>query len=394
MARWSRGLSRRSDWPLQPSTWSECLAAARRDGAPLWDLTETNPTQAGFHYAAEVYAASAMVSGVERYEPEPLGLPTARHAIAEYYLRRGRLVTPEQVWIVASTSEAYHDAFFLLADPGDAIAVPTPGYPLLDQLCAMSDLRRSPYRLEEDGGWYLDLASVARVAADPRVRMISVISPHNPCGHVVVPDELQALEHTGLPLLLDEVFADYPLDASGPLHLRPRADVPSLTLSGLSKVAALPQLKLSWVLVDGPRSWREAFLARAEMVSDTFLSTATPVQRALPQLLVAAEEMQVRIRDRCRANLLQLDRALVGAPMQRTPVTGGWTALLRLPALPGLDDDAWARTVLDRGRTITMPGYLFDVERPPRLAVSLLTDPETFVAGVEHILDVVVTMCR
>lgn len=386
-------LSRRSDWPLETSSWADAVAHARGDGGPLWDLTEANPTHVGFHHPPDTYAWLT-APGVERYEPEPLGLPAAREAVAAYYARRGRVIAPEQVWIVASTSEAYHDAFFLLGDPGDAIAVPTPGYPLLDHLTALSGLRRVTYRLEHDGGWYLDLASVAAAAADPTVRMFSIVSPHNPCGHVLAPDELDALQRTGLPLLLDEVFADYPLDGQGPLHLRPREDMPSLTLSGLSKVAALPQLKLSWVVVDGPRAWRDAFLARAEVVSDAFLSTATPVQRALPPLLLAAEDMQSRLRARCRDNLAWLDRRLVETPVQRLPALGGWTALLRLPALPGLDDDGWARVVLAQGRTVTMPGYLFDLERPPRLAVSLLTDPETFRAGIERILEVVATACR
>lgn len=394
MSRFSSQLSRRSRWSTTPSRWSQVLDAARANGTLRWDLTITNPTAAGFIYSPSHYR-DLVGPGVESYRPVALGTRTAREAIAQYYEARGRRVDPDQIWITSSTSEAYHHLFFLLADPGDAIGVPSPGYALLDHLAAISGVRLVNYPIGDHGGWFIDVSTIQeRLSCEPQMRACVLVSPHNPCGVALDEATLSSLQALEVPLLVDEVFADYPLDAKTVLHVRPSATAPSITLSGLSKVAALPQLKLSWAIVEGPPKWRASLLERADVLADAFLSTNTLVQEALPRLLVAADAMQARIRERCRENLAVLDAFADDAPIDRFEVAGGWTVLVRLPQLQGLDDVGWAVQILHRGGTAVMPGYLFDLDRPPRVALSLLTEPTVFARGVECLLDVVTTECR
>ncbi|MCA9708223.1 MAG: pyridoxal phosphate-dependent aminotransferase, partial [Myxococcales bacterium] len=318
----------------------------------------------------------------------------AREAVAAYYARRGQAVDPARVWLCASTSEAYAHLLTLLADPGDAVLVPHPGYPLLDMLGDLAGVRRVPYPLGLHGAWAIDTDGLRRaLRAEPRARVLLVVAPHNPTGAMLDPGQWNALhelaaEH-GLAVVVDEVFADYPLDPP-PDRLRFVGDParPCVVLSGLSKVAALPQLKLSWVVLHGPSPVIDPLLARAELVADTFLSVNTPVQLALPALLDAAERMQPRIRARLRANLRQLRARVRDQPVDLLPVDAGFTALLRLPAVHELDDLGWARRLL-AGGVLVQPGFLFDLPAPPRVAVSLLTPEDALDSGVRRLLEVV-----
>lgn len=384
-------LSARTAWPAAASPWAESVARARAAGS-LLDLTPSNPTTQGLVHPPEVLELLAHPDAA-RYEPEAMGSLAAREAVAEHYARRGRTVDPARVWLCASTSEGYAMLLTLLGDPGDAVLVPRPGYPLLDMLGDASGLRRVPYSLAYDGSWHLDRAGLrSTLAAEPRARGLVVIAPGNPTGHVPDDDEWSMLQRSaadrGLPMLLDEVFADYPLttipsrvsvDDEGP---------PCLVLSGLSKVAALPQLKLGWIVMHGPEGELGELRRRAELLADAFLSVATPVQRALPRLLDAAEQMQPRIRARLRANLEALGQALSGSAVDLLPSVGGWTAILRMPAVAGLDDQGWALRLLRAG-LLVQPGFLFDLPDPPRLVVSLLTRPSVLSEGIDRLIDVV-----
>ena len=286
-------LSARSAWPSEPSTWARAVAHARATSPDLVDLTPSNPTQVGLVHPEPVYRALGDPQGA-RYEPHPLGLPVARDAVAAYYARRGQAVDPARLWLCASTSEAYAQLLTLLADPGDTVLVPSPGYPLLDMLGDLAGVRRVPYPLRRDGRWFIDLDGLDRaLARSPRARVLVVIAPGNPTGAMLDPAQWHALQARArahdLALVVDEVFADYPLDPP-PDRLRfvGDDDAPCLVLSGLSKVAALPQLKLSWVVMHGPETTVAPLRTRAELVDDALLSVATPVQRALPTLLAAA----------------------------------------------------------------------------------------------------------
>jgi hypothetical protein len=381
-------LSNRTAWDLRPSPLHEAVQQRRRAGGELLDLTVSNPTAVGLHHDDATYALLGD-PGIRAYEPEPLGLAAAREAVAEYYARRGIAVDPAHVLLTAGTSEAYAHLFAVLTDPGDAVLVPRPGYPLLDHLAALAGVRQVPYPLAYDGRWLVDAAGLPDVEA----RALVVVAPGNPTGHVPDDDETALLRTRTQVRIVDEVFADYPVELDAGELARRRAlwsahpEAPAFLLGGLSKAAALPQLKLSWIVALGD-GLHEA-MARTEVIADAFLSVATPVQRALPALLAAALPMQQRIRARLRENLAAIDRLLPGAPIDRLRVDAGFTALLRLPALAGVDDQAWALHLLERADIVVQPGYLFDIPSPPRVAVSLLTPPPDLERGIVRLVETV-----
>jgi len=382
-------LSERSAWPTEPSGWAEAEARARAAG-PLLDLRGSNPTTLGLVHPPDVYE-SLLSPELAHYQPRALGLASAREAVAGYYARRGRVVDPARVWLCASTSEAYAQLLVLLTDPGDAVLVPRPGYPLLDMLGDVAGVRRVPYPLQFDGAWSIDLAGLDEaLAREPRARVLVVVAPSNPTGAMLDAEQWAGLRQRaadrGLMLVVDEVFADYPLrSVDDRVRFVGDDTQPCVVLSGLSKVAALPQLKLSWAVLHGPAAEIEPLRDRAELLADAMLSVATPVQLALPTLLDAAEQIQPWIRTRLLDNLEHLRAAVRGEPVDLLPVDGGWTALLRLPALDELDDEGWARRLLGVGVWV-QPGFLFDLPRPPRVAVSLLTEPPVLREGIERLL--------
>jgi alanine-synthesizing transaminase len=385
-------LSQRTAWSLAPSPWSQRVHEARRRGLVEVDLTVSNPTEVGLVHPPEVYAELSR-PGVERYEPHPLGLPSAREAVADHYAVRGLRVDPQRVWLCAGTSEAYGQLLTLLCDPGESVLVPAPGYPLLDVLGDLASVRRRPYPLALDGGWRIDLDALAANASAPDVRAILVVAPGNPTGAYVSAAEWNGLVEIcvrhELALVVDEVFADYPLEAPGDrlVHVPDDPPMPCFVLSGLSKIAALPQMKLSWVVALGPARDVSALLARAEHVADATLSVGGPVQRALPRILSAAEVMRERILSRLHYGLVTLRKLAPHRAIDVPPVEGGWTALLRLPQTA--DDDAWAAALLASG-VLTQPGFLFDLPaRPPWLAVSLLSERAAFERGIARLLDVI-----
>ncbi|MCH9683675.1 MAG: pyridoxal phosphate-dependent aminotransferase [Deltaproteobacteria bacterium] len=386
-------LSQRTAWPVADGRWAQ----ARPPTPDALDLTTSNPTAVGLVHPPGILESLADPEA-SRYDPRPLGLPQAQRAVASYYGQRGRRVDPDRVWLCASTSEAYARLLTLLCDPGDAVAVAQPGYPLLDMLGDVAGVRRVPYPLAYDGAWHLDRAGLhAALHRDPSIRALVVIAPHNPTGHVPSSAEWQVLVDVArrheLALLVDEVFADYRLSADPSWLDVETADVTTVVLSGLSKVAALPQLKLSWAVFHGSSDELDELRRRAELLADAFLSVATPVQRALPALLAAADDLQPRIRERLQTNLQILREAVAGRPVDLLPVTAGWTALLRLPTIEGLDDIGWALQLLSVGVRVD-PGFLFDLPAPPRVAVSLLTPPATMTEGIERLLDHVDAVVR
>lgn len=383
----SRSLfSRRTDWDLSPNALSRAIASRRAAGGSVVDLTVTNPTAAALQHPPSLLA-DGMGLGDSRYEPEPLGLTPARDRVAAYYRARGRACDPAAVFLTAGTSEAFAYLLALLCDPGDAVLVPRPGYPLLDFLAALSGVRLVHYPLRYGGTWHVELEELARLArAEARVRAVFATSPGNPTGAYLKQGELAALERIcaerALALVVDEVFADYPL-GDDPQRagsaLGARACL-TFVLSGLSKVALLPQLKLSWGVACGPAAQVGAALARLAVIADSFLSVATPVQRAIGRILAAAPALQAQVRARTAANLRALRAALAGGAASALDVEGGWSAVLRLPAREGLDDVGWALALLEVG-VLVQPGALYDLDGC-HAVVSLLCEPEPFAQGV------------
>jgi hypothetical protein len=381
-------LSARTGWDLTANRLSSLVAARRRTGARVLDLTETNPTRVGIPYPPDLLAPLADPASL-RYEPVPRGLESAREAVVADYRRRGASVDASRLILAASTSEAYAWLFKLLCDPGDAVLVPRPSYPLFEYLARLESVAALPYDLSYDGQWHLGPETV-REAVTPRTRAVVAVSPNNPTGSYLKRAEADALlslaAERGLALISDEVFADY---VSGPDPRRVQTlaeDGPALTFSlgGLSKSCGLPQLKLAWIAVTGPERWRVPALARLEVVADTYLSVSTPVQRAAPALLARLSELQPPIAERVRANREALRRRLSsGGPASVLDTEGGWSAVLQVPATES-EEERVVR-LLEEHDVLVHPGYFFDFPREAYLVLSLLPPRDVFDEAVDRI---------
>lgn len=342
----------RLDFTLRENALSRALAARRE---PYVDLTISNPTAVGLPLAETALPAAPA------YAPDPRGLLNAREAVARYHG-----VSSEQVILSASTSESYSWLFKLLCDPGDEVLVPQPSYPLFDFLTALESVKAVPYALRWDGEWHIGALPVS-----PKTRAILVVNPGNPTGAFLKREELETLQRTGLPIISDEVFADY-FVADDPRRVRSLAGVPgTFVLSGLSKVAGLPQLKLGWIVTSTQ-------LAELELIADTYLSVSTPVQLAAPRLLESRHEFQRALSFRLAENRKALQPP-PGAPWHALRSEGGWSAILSVPR--SRSEEEWALRLLDAG-VLVHPGYFFDFPSEGFLVVSLLPEPAEFARGV------------
>jgi alanine-synthesizing transaminase len=373
--------SQRSAIDLRPNAVSERLAQITRNGTALLDLTVSNPTQVDLGAAP---SAALDRPGAERYEPVSAGLPAARRAVSAWMARHAVPVADERIVLTASTSEAYAYLFKLLCDPGDEVLAPRPSYPLLAHLARYESIALREYPIAFDGHFHLDLAGL-RAARSERARAVIAVHPNNPTGSYLSRAELRALGALELPLISDEVFAPYPLDSShdacaSALELQTGLVV---SLHGLSKLG-LPQLKLSWMAFGGDAALVSRALERMELIADTFLSVATPVQLALPDLLAEQDAYIARIRRRTRENLQRLRELCQLSAVSVLHTGGGWNAILRLPST--YSDEAWALALLDHERVLVQPGYFYDLEGPPCCVVSLLTRPDVLETGARKLV--------
>jgi alanine-synthesizing transaminase len=354
--------SRRVQWDVPLNQ----LTVARRARGELLDLTESNPTRAGIDYPHEELAEALARGARASYDPDPRGLVSAREALAA-----DLHCDPDDLLLTASTSEAYSFLFKLLTDPGDAVLTATPSYPLLEHLAQLELVELRTFAMEFHRRWELHAPPLT-----PNTRAIVVVNPNNPTGSFVTPREQDALSSHGIPIISDEVFLPYALEGTGGSFIR--EDVLTFTLGGLSKSAGLPHFKLAWIRVSGPGK-REA-LDALELIADNFLSVATPVQVALPDLLRIAPRIRESISQRTRANLAALHRAFDDVSSARVlPVEGGWSAVIRLPRVQS--DEQLALDLLDRG-VVVQPGYFFDFATEGHVVVSLLTREDVFREGI------------
>ena len=367
--------SSRLDWSARRNPIAELLDAKRAAGERIIDLTESNPTQAGIVYPSEEIAAAFTDVRALRYDPNPAGLLTAREEVSKYYAERGVDVSPERLLLTASTSEGYAWLFKLLADPGEEILAPRPSYPLFEYLAKLESVRVVQYPLFYDHGWHIDIGAIDALVTT-KTRAIVLVNPNNPTGSFVKRGELAALieicARRGLALISDEVFADYALrdDASRVATLAGVEDVPVFVLSGLSKVAGLPQMKLAWMLVN-----RTGAFEKLELIADTYLSAGTPVQVALPKLMALRDGIQRQIRERTGASLAWLRNAIPKHSASRLlDVEGGWYATLQVPRVRS--EEEWALDLLRRENVLVQPGYYYDFESEAYLVLSLLADYE------------------
>jgi alanine-synthesizing transaminase len=386
------GFSARTAWDISETELARAIAQRRNSGLPLLDLTASNPTQCGF-----VYDDAAILSALGHreslvHDPSPRGLLRAREAVARYYADHDATVDPEHVFLTTSTSEAYSFLFRLLCDPGDEILIAQPSYPLFDFLAQLENVRLVPYPLFYDHGWHLD-GEAARRQITAKTRAMALVHPNNPTGHFTKDSEraeVEALcvEH-GLALIVDEVFLDYGLNG-GPGGHAGRSfacgphSVLTFALSGLSKVAALPQMKAAWIAAFGPKTELDPAIARLEVIADTFLSMNAPIQHALPEWLATRHGLQAQITGRLVQNLKTLDSVLTTQKMvSRLEVEAGWYAVLRVPAL--ISGEELAASLVTRSGVSVHPGYFFGFAGDGWLVVSLLTPEKEFAEGMSAI---------
>jgi alanine-synthesizing transaminase len=368
---------------------SQAVEARRAAGAPIIDLTETNPTRARLAYPPDLLAALSDPRALV-YDPDPRGLASARRAIAADAGRRGAVISPESLVLTASTSEAYSWLFKLLCNPGEHVLVPQPSYPLFDHLTALEGVRTWPYRLEYHGRWEIAFDTID--AAPPDTRAVLVVSPNNPTGSMVSAAELEQLAQRcaarGWALVADEVFADYVLEDSGGVRdIASRAGILSFTFGGASKALGLPQVKLGWIGVGGPVHERDAAIEALSLIADTYLSVSTPVQLAAPHLLQAGAHVRAAIEERVRRNLARARRLAADAPacdVLRTE--GGWSVVVRVPAIR--TEERLVLDLLASEGVLVHPGYFFDFAREAYVVVSLLPDDEVFAEGMARLLRV------
>ena len=380
--------ARRTDWSLSPNRYSLALERARLGGREPLDLTASNPTTVGLLFERERILQALQHPNALVYEPASKGILPAREAVSAYYAGHGAALPPEQIILTVSTSEAYSYCFRLLCDPGDEVLVPSPSYPLFEFLADIQDVKLVPYELVYDHGWQIEFESL-RCRITPRSRAIMVVHPNNPTGHFTRSWELKRLnalcrDH-GLALVADEVFLDYGLTSETPLTFAANDGALSFTLSGLSKICALPQIKVAWIAASGPSELVRTALDRLEVIADTYLSPNAPVQWAIPELLAMREKIQCQLRERALGNLRELDCQLATAKMTtRLALDAGWYAVLRIPAMRSDEDVAIA--LLEQEGVLIHPGHFFDFPGAGYLVASLIAPEEDFRKGMARVL--------
>jgi aspartate/methionine/tyrosine aminotransferase len=381
--------SARTQWEASEDGYALALRAARAAGLTLVDLTASNPTACGLRFDAEETLGPLSHAAALSYDPDPRGMRSAREAVAGYYADHGAAVAADELILTTSTSEAYSFLFRLLCDPGDEVLAAQPSYPLFDFLADLDDVRLKAYPLFYDHGWSIDLHSLEQ-AITPRTRAVLVVHPNNPTGQYVSGSERAALQELcarrGLALIVDEVFLDYRVAETA----QARANAVSFTagehaaltfvLSGMSKIAALPQMKASWVAVKDPAQARQEAMQRLEVIADTFLSMSAPVQLALPHWLANRGEIQRQILERVRANWGQARDALGGTGLGWLEWEAGWNLVLKGPA--SADDVEWATSLVECEGLVTHPGSFYGMPQHGRLVISLIVEETVFAEGM------------
>ena len=387
----SHMFAQRTQWDLGENPLALELDKLRAAGVSVLDLTESNPTKAGIAHPADLILPPFQNTANLLYDPHPKGMQKAREAVARYYADKGIVVSPEQIILTSASSEAYTFLFRLLMNPHDRVLLPVPGYPLFSYLAGLNDVETANYRLAFDGqSWGIDFEFLKKEARRG-VKAVVLVSPNNPTGSCVRPDEISRLNALcadfDMALISDEVFADYvfdPVKTPCP-SLAANTGALSFALGGLSKAMALPQMKLGWIVVNGPQDQVHEAISRLEIIADTYLSVNTPVQNAAPVWLAKRGEITARIMARIRANYVYLSAAVATTPINVLPTDAGWYAVLQTDM--GLPGDEWALRLLKEKHVFVHPGFFFDFEQEDHFVVSLLPPENIFQEGVRRVVD-------
>jgi alanine-synthesizing transaminase len=378
----------RTSWNLNSNRLSEALAGYRASGKPLLDLTASNPTECGFDYDRQAILQALSNPESLSYDPDPKGLLSARRAVAGYYSAREVTVPVEDIILTTSTSEAYSFAFRLLCNPGDELLIPEPSYPLFSFLADLQDVKLVDYPLLYDHGWQIDFHALQQAITE-RTRGIIVVNPNNPTGQFCKSVEMKKLNEIcsarQIAVIADEVFLDFDLAENIASSFTANTGCLTFTMSGLSKISGLPQMKAAWLITSGPDELKAQALARLEVIADTFLSMNAPVQRAVPVFLDLRHGFQKQVMARVRKNLAELDKLLLAQnACARLDVEGGWYAVVRVPAIRS--DEDLAIELLNARGVYVHPGHFFDFPADGYLIVSLITPERDFNEGMKRLL--------
>ena len=379
--------AKRTNWNLESNRLSVALAAHRAAEKPLIDLTVSNPTECGFQYDEEAILGALRNPAALKYEPNPRGLGVARDAVEKYYAEHGAVVSGEDIFLTTSTSEAYSYVFRTLCNPDDEVLIPEPSYPLLEFLADIQDVRLVRYPLVYDYGWQIDFHALEQ-AITPRTRGVIVVHPNNPTGHFCKTEEVRKLRELSaareIAIIADEVFLDFGLDEKRHPTFAGSSGALTFTMSGLSKICGLPQMKAAWLIVSGPEPLKTQALRRLEVIADTYLSMNAPMQWALPTLLGQRGEFQNQWMWRVRENLAELDKQLAGQKScNRLGVEGGWNVVVRVPATRS--DEELALELLAAKGVYVHPGHFYDFPSRGTVVVSLITPENDFSIGLRHL---------
>jgi aspartate/methionine/tyrosine aminotransferase len=383
--------SERTSWRLAHNRFTQAVEEVRAAGKKIFDLTASNPTRVGLKYDAAAILEALGSSRALDYDPQAKGLPEAREAVADYYRAEHGIcgLDAERIVLTTSTSEGYSFVFRLLCNAGDELLVPKPSYPLFEFLADLQDVKLVPYPLIYDHGWQMDFPSLEQ-AVTKRTRGVVLVHPNNPTGSYVHPDEKSLLnafcrEHQ-LALIVDEVFLDYRMDDAPRVSFAGNQEVLTFTVSGLSKISALPQMKVAWVVTSGPPEEVGEAMGRLEVIADTYLSMNAPVQWAMPALLHQRKDIQRQLLARVRKNLAELDRQLAGQQgCQRLSVEGGWYVVLRVPVTRS--DEELAIALVREKAVVVHPGHFYDFPRDGYLVLSLITPEREFGEGIARAME-------
>jgi alanine-synthesizing transaminase len=380
--------AKRTNWNLETNRLSAALEAHRAAGKPLIDLTVSNPTECGFEYDEEAILSALRNPSALKYEPNPRGLAVARDAVAQYYAARGAVVSNDDIFLTTSTSEAYSHVFRTLCNPDDEVLIPEPSYPLFEFLADIQDVRLVCYPLVYDFGWQIDFHSLEQ-AITPRTRGVIVVHPNNPTGHFLKLEEMRKLNEVcaarEIAIIADEVFLDFGLGDKRHATFAANSGALTFTMSGLSKICGLPQMKAAWLIVSGPKRPKAQTLARLEVIADTYLSMNAPIQWALPALLGLRPQFQMQLMERVRQNLAELDRQLAGQRVcSRLKVEGGWNAVIRVPATRS--DEECALELLATKEVYVHPGHFYDFPSEGSVVISLIVPEKEFSRGLRLLL--------
>ena len=382
--------AKRTNWDLTPNRLSEALAGHRAAGKPLLDLTVSNPAECGFSYDSKAIMEALSNPAALRYEPNPRGLESARRAVAKYYASRNEAVSVEDIFLTTSTSEGYSYAFRTLCDPGDEVLIPSPSYPLFDFLAEIQDVKLVRYPLIYDHGWQIDFHALEQ-AITAKTRAVIVVHPNNPTGHFTKPSERAKLNALcsvrKMAIIADEVFLDFALDGNRAASFATNSSGLTFTLSGLSKIVGMPQMKAAWLVVSGPQDLKREAVARLELIADTYLSPNAPVQLAMPAFFEQRRSFQEQLLSRVRENLAELDRHLDGhKACSRLAVEGGWYVVLRVPTIRS-DEDLAIQLLTTKG-VYVHPGHFYEFPGTGYVVLSLMTPANEFAEGTSRLLEI------